>query len=66
MGIAREVLFFLLVFAAGLLIAVFVGIIYMTKVWEKAAAQLLERRKKLDRKLPVIFGPKRIAGIKSA
>ena len=38
--IARDIVLYLSVFGAGLLVVVFIGIVYMTGVWVKMAEQM--------------------------
>ncbi len=39
----QNILIFLIVFAAGLLIMTFVGIVWMTSIWENIAKQVREK-----------------------
>jgi len=40
---ARELLLFLILFAAGMMILVFVGILWMTAIWEKLALKMRQK-----------------------
>lgn len=51
---ARELLLFLILFAAGMLILVFVGIFWMTAIWEKIAQKTRENRLALRQKANAI------------
>lgn len=50
--VAREILIFLIVFAAGILIVVFVGIVWMTTIWDRIAERYRENgmRRALERR----------------
>ena len=43
LGMTREILLFFILFSAGLMVAVFVGIIWITKVMERTALQMKQR-----------------------
>jgi hypothetical protein len=49
MFVAHEIQLFLLLFTAGLLLAVFLGIVYMTGVWVKMAEKM-KREGKIPRR----------------
>jgi hypothetical protein len=44
---AREVLLFLILFAAGMMILVFAGILWMTAIWEKIALKVRNNTAKM-------------------
>jgi hypothetical protein len=44
---AREVLLFLILFAAGMMILVFAGILWMTAIWEKISLKVRNNTAKM-------------------